>query len=70
MKFNKLFSALPVIKGKAEGEYCESELLKNISWMRTEKGKTVRKPCPFGFSGESLRYYLLLIHFPIVMLLV
>ena len=38
--------------------------------MRTEKGKTVRKPCPFGFSGESLRCYLLLIHFPIIMLLV
>lgn len=35
-----------------EGEFCEAELLKNISWTRTPKGETAKKPCPFGFSGE------------------
>lgn len=34
-----------------EGEFCEAELLKNVSWPRTPKGNTVKRLCPFRFTG-------------------
>ncbi|XP_068676756.1 latrophilin-like protein LAT-2 isoform X2 [Montipora foliosa] len=38
-----------------ESQYCEAHLLKNISWTRTFKGKTVTSSCPHGFTGEASR---------------
>ena len=39
--------------GSLDDDFCKKELYRNITWMRTPKGKTIERQCPYGFSGEK-----------------
>ncbi|KAJ7388160.1 hypothetical protein OS493_039499 [Desmophyllum pertusum] len=36
--------------GSSDDDFCKEELFRNITWMRTPKGKTIKRRCPYGFS--------------------
>ncbi|KAL9950396.1 hypothetical protein ACROYT_G042884 [Oculina patagonica] len=39
----------------SDDDFCKMEVFRNITWMRTPKGKTIKRPCPYGFTGEASR---------------
>jgi len=41
--------------GSTDDDFCDEELFRNITWMRTPKGKTIKRRCPYGFSGKAYR---------------
>ena len=49
--FHLLLTATPT--GSLDDDFCKEELYRNITWMRTPKGKTIERQCPYGFSGEK-----------------
>ncbi|PFX30212.1 Latrophilin-2 [Stylophora pistillata] len=38
-----------------DDDFCQQELFRNITWLRTPKGKTIQRGCPYGFSGWANR---------------
>jgi len=41
--------------GSPDDDFCKEELFRNITWMRTPKGKTIERHCPYGFLGKAFR---------------
>lgn len=48
------FSFVVVPTGSSDDDFCKMELFRNITWMRTPKGKTIKRHCPYGFSGTCI----------------
>lgn len=47
--------------GSPDDDFCKEELFRNITWMRTPKGKTIERHCPYGSSGKKWRAHAFLL---------